>query len=317
MDKPPKLDTEAQEALEGINKFIDNIADEELKKNEENYKNELENNNEYYKVYSRKSSEDLGSSSSQKEKILQSNKFEKSNTLLGGNIGGACLVKIEGNGNGVLKPHTRFTEEEQIQYANQERAAYLISQFIGFDFVPLTVVKRLKNEKNSSVIASLQEFVEDASVAAEVDLSEVPQEELVKLAIFDVLILNDDRHPGNFLIKDNNIYAIDHGNAFDSNCIGIGMIRFSRYLKTEIHNTIIPDNIIKLLKNFKKWKQGQTILTHQLSELMDKEISKEYVRRIIDLTDCIGEDQIVNLTKFNNYQKSAHKRYIESLAKRA
>ena len=87
---------------------------------------------------------------SPKEKVLREGEFSL-RTNLGGGINETDFVRIEGDGSGVLK------KVREKGCANRERAAYLIDRFLGFNFVPPTV---LKGEREV-----LQEFVEDAETA--------------------------------------------------------------------------------------------------------------------------------------------------------
>ena len=120
-------------------------------------------------------------STSPKENILKENKFENSKKLFGGCVGDATFVKIENNGNGVFKPHLDYSDNERIQFINRERATYLVSQFIGFDFVPLTVVREMLDENGVKQIGSLQEFVNDSKSGYQYEEEKISINELLKL----------------------------------------------------------------------------------------------------------------------------------------
>src|SRR3990167_8413180 len=97
-------------------------------------------------------------------------------------------------GGGVFKPHTGYEDypEQKSDFISRERAAYLISRFLGFDFVPPTVIKVVNGKEGS-----LQEFIEDAQVGYEARHEDFLDGEMSKLRIFDSLIDNFDRHGGN------------------------------------------------------------------------------------------------------------------------
>ena len=94
--------------------------------------------------------------------------------------------------------------------ANREFAAYLISEELGFDCVPPTV---LRDGPFGYGMVQLWIDIDEAIDLAELyrrDLSE-----LRKLALFDAVINNTDRKIGHLLpISEDKIYGCDHGVTF-------------------------------------------------------------------------------------------------------
>lgn len=226
--------------------------------------------------------------SSSQEVILESRDFEKEGELLGGNIGDARFVKIRNDGGGVFKPYTFYEyESERKSFISRERAAYLISRFLGFDFVPPTIVKVVGGKEGS-----LQEFIEDAQVGREIKYEEIDQYEGAKLNIFDDLIVNIDRHGGNYLIKDGKIFAIDHG-------FTLGL----EDLKDDFYIVNIPSDIADKLRKFAESEEQKSILHDLLAELLDEAVAGQFLKRVTAFVESINEDYSFDSNKFGGLVK--------------
>ncbi|MDO8663247.1 MAG: hypothetical protein Q7K28_00180 [Candidatus Wildermuthbacteria bacterium] len=212
--------------------------------------------------------------SSPQEIVLESRDFEREGELLGGYIGGARFVKIRDDGGGVFKPHSRFESRRKSEFIARERAAYLISRFLGFDFVPPTIIKVVSDKEGS-----LQEFVEDARIGGEVEYDEIDPRERDKLRIFDYLIANTDRHGGNYLFKDGKIFAIDHGYTLSPE-------NFTDYFNISV--TEIPPDIAINLKRFVESEEQKSILRDLLTELLGKSVANKFIKRVIAFTKSIN-----------------------------
>lgn len=117
---------------------------------------------------------------------------------------GARLVRSESGTEGVWKP---FSNTE---YANghAEISAYKVSERLGLDTVPVTVEHTLNGQRGT-----LQLRVKDLA-----DGDRPGEGYRRKHALFDFLIGNWDRNPGNALLtKDGKSVAIDHGTGFTFN----------------------------------------------------------------------------------------------------
>jgi uncharacterized repeat protein (TIGR03843 family) len=89
----------------------------------------------------------------------------------------------------------------------REVAAYLVSQSLGLQCVPVTVLR-----DGPFGEGSVQHWIEDCE---EVGQRYAEQSEgLRKIALLDAVINNTDRKIGHLLYKDNYIYGCDHGVTF-------------------------------------------------------------------------------------------------------
>jgi uncharacterized repeat protein (TIGR03843 family) len=98
----------------------------------------------------------------------------------------------------------------------RERAAYLLSEALGWGFVPLTVIR----EEAPLGIGSLQWFIESDFQEHYFTLyGDAPEtrRELARIALFDYVANNTDRKSGHVLRGDDGrIWGIDHGLCFSS-----------------------------------------------------------------------------------------------------
>ncbi len=95
----------------------------------------------------------------------------------------------------------------------RERAAHLLSTWLGWDLVPATVVRA----DAPMGLGSLQWFVEGNQAEHHFTLvrDEAHHDALRRIAVFDVVTNNTDRKSGHVLLgEDGRIWAIDHGLCF-------------------------------------------------------------------------------------------------------
>lgn len=118
-------------------------------------------------------------------------------------------VDIKDDGAGIFK--SRFYKEKIISDTQNEKAAYIISKIVGFDFVPVTVLRNIDGQEGA-----LQEFIENTKLLDEVEQTQKIKDGLFKYWIFGHVIRNMDRHDYNVLIKNGEILSIDHEGSFDS-----------------------------------------------------------------------------------------------------
>ena len=148
----------------------------------------------------------------------------------------------------------------------KEVAAYELSKIIGLSYlVPPTVLKNY-----DKTTGSLQKWVEETKdwTWGWEEKPKVDKNELSDAKLFDMLILNKDRHPGNVLLKDGHIVLIDHGGTLtDSLYLDEGgLFREGFFVKN--HKTILLD----LIKNEQEVRK-------QLSNLLDnREIDSLFKR---------------------------------------
>lgn len=151
--------------------------------------------------------------------------------ILGGGVNNAALITFKkGSGNGA-KGVVKFQEGEywpsgmgdgsKFTAAQREKAAYQLSQEVGFGNVPYTTYRdvKLKTTKQpKSTKASVQEFIPNANTALDIQdnwRDVVKLDDLHESTVFDALAGSYDRHGGNFLIDGNSkLHLIDNGYSF-------------------------------------------------------------------------------------------------------
>lgn len=97
--------------------------------------------------------------------------------------------------------------------ARREVAAYLISEALGFQFVPFTT---LRNDGPFYGAGSLQQFIEFDPEYHYFNFSEADKQRLRPVVLFDLLANNADRKGSHILVEKNTnkLWAIDHGLCF-------------------------------------------------------------------------------------------------------
>lgn len=125
--------------------------------------------------------------------------------------------------------------------AGREVAAYLVSEALGFCFVPLTI---LRNGPFGH--GSLQQYIDHDPNQHYFTLGPADRRQLREVALFDLLINNADRKGGHVLLErpTRKLYLIDHGLCFHS----------EDKLRTVIWDfagEAIPPDLVAALKKFR------------------------------------------------------------------
>jgi hypothetical protein len=94
----------------------------------------------------------------------------------------------------------------------REYAAYLVSQALGWNFIPATVIR-----EGPHGIGSVQLYVEPEPNAHYFSFRDDHHDELKRIALFDLVTNNADRKAGHCLRgkRDGKIWGIDHGLTFN------------------------------------------------------------------------------------------------------
>ena len=93
---------------------------------------------------------------------------------------------------------------------HREYAAYLVSQALGWDFVPPTVIR-----DGPHGIGVIQHYIDHEPGINYFNLRESHPDELFRMAVFDCLVCNADRKGGHCINgRDGKIWSIDHGLTF-------------------------------------------------------------------------------------------------------
>jgi len=136
--------------------------------------------------------------------------------LLGSNY--SFLVKVRHEGQeipAIYKPargEQPLWDFPEASLAGREVAAYLVSQALGFGFVPLTVLRA----DGPFGPGSLQQFIEFDPNYHYFTFSESDRQRLRPVVLFDLLVNNADRKGSHLLIEKgtNKLWLIDHGLCF-------------------------------------------------------------------------------------------------------
>ncbi len=142
----------------------------------------------------------------------------------------------------------------------RETAAYLVSEALGFFFVPPTVIR-----DGPYGVGAVQLFIDHDP---EVHLFTIQQEggyesDLLRLAAFDCLINNADRKSGHCLRDSHGrLWMIDHGICFHQECK-------LRTVLWDFADELYPPYVLTALHTFKQWLDGaQKEVAHTLDVLL-------------------------------------------------
>ena len=93
---------------------------------------------------------------------------------------------------------------------NRERCSYIVSNFLGWNIVPPTVIRNGPHGEGS-----MQFCVHYDGESNYYTLKESYKDRMILIACFDLLVNNTDRKPGHcFRSTDGKIWGIDHGLTF-------------------------------------------------------------------------------------------------------
>jgi uncharacterized repeat protein (TIGR03843 family) len=141
--------------------------------------------------------------------------------------------------------------------AGREVSAFLVSQALGFGFVPLTILR-----DGPLGPGSLQQYIEHNPNLHYFSFKTADRDRLRPAALFDLLVNNADRKGGHILLQKRTraIYLIDHGLCFHS----------EDKLRTVIWDfagEVIPPALIAAMKNFHSLLH--TVLAADLQQYLD------------------------------------------------
>jgi len=201
---------------------------------------------------------------------------------IGRGVTNSSFIELKDDGKAVFKT----------VYFENERAAYLIDRFLGFNLTPPTAIRVLDGQ-----IGSAQEFIPNAKAFFEFDVSEINELEkshrleFMKMWIFDIIIGNEDRHGGNLICQGESIFAIDHGHSITihgSEFVNIIRVSYAGY--TSFFDEDIPLEIVQPIKNFLDTPKEQNILLELLTELYDHELASACIKRIRIIGELLIRD---------------------------
>jgi uncharacterized repeat protein (TIGR03843 family) len=95
----------------------------------------------------------------------------------------------------------------------REYAAYRLSNWLGWDLVPETIIR----EDGPYGVGTVQLYIEPEEETHYFSLRETHGDDLRRMALFDLIVNNADRKGGHlFKGKDGKVYGIDHGLTFNT-----------------------------------------------------------------------------------------------------
>lgn len=145
----------------------------------------------------------------------------------------------------------------------REYAAYLLALILGWDVVPLTIIR-----DGPHGVGSLQFFIDHDPHENYYTIKEQHPEQLKVICCFDLLANNADRKPGHCILdEDGKVWSIDHGLTFSADMK-------VRTVIWDFGDEPIPDELIEGVE----WLQGQLLdpkgrLKEMLQLLAQDEVS--------------------------------------------
>lgn len=160
--------------------------------------------------------------------------------------------------------------------AGREVAAYLVSEALGFGFVPLTVLR-----DGPFGPGSLQQYIDYNPNDHYFTFKPADRQRLRPVALFDLLVNNADRKGSHLLIqkRTRRLYAIDHGLCF----------HVEDKLRTVIWDFAgerIPDDLIAALQAFRR------TLRASLAPALRAYLSSEEISALASRLEALLEDPV-------------------------
>lgn len=146
--------------------------------------------------------------------------------------------------------------------AKRELAAYLVNRALGWDFVPVTVLR----EDAPFGPGSLQQFIEYDPNYQYFTFSQEDKQRLRPAALFDLMVNNADRKGSHIIIENDGgrIWLIDHGLCFHA----------EDKLRTVIWDFAgesIPSKLLSAIERFCADLSGTSDLRHTLEPYLSRE----------------------------------------------
>jgi uncharacterized repeat protein (TIGR03843 family) len=156
----------------------------------------------------------------------------------------------------------------------REYAAYVVSEVLGWDLVPPTVLR-----VGPHGLGSVQLFIDCDQEQHYFTLRGTHENEFRRMAVFDALLNNTDRKGGHCLVgRDDKIWAIDHGVTFHAD----------PKLRTVIWDFAgqrIPSKWISDLNRFRAQMQSDGAVARELEKLLAHDEIKALLARLTQLVE--------------------------------
>jgi uncharacterized repeat protein (TIGR03843 family) len=148
--------------------------------------------------------------------LLQGGEIEEVEGLIPWSSNYTFLVRVARDGDEVMAVYKPRRGERQLwdfpdgTLYQREMAAYLVSQALGWDFVPPTVVR-----DGPYGVGAVQLFIPHDPEEHYFTFGQQMRAQTKRIALFDLVINNADRKAGHCLLApDGHVWVIDHGICF-------------------------------------------------------------------------------------------------------
>ncbi|HVB97277.1 MAG TPA: SCO1664 family protein [Chloroflexota bacterium] len=160
----------------------------------------------------------------------------------------------------------------------REYASYVVSQALGWDFIPTTVIR-----DGPHGVGTFQIYVDPDPKADARRFHQTNERELMEIVLFDIFANNADRKLTHFLRgQDGKLWGIDHGLTFNVD-------PKLRTVVWEFCGDPIPNDVLSHLRDFLADKARLSALTGQLGELLERKEISIFLARL---------EQLVTRAKF-------------------
>jgi len=203
--------------------------------------------------------------------------------LLGSNY--TFLVKVRHEGQeipAIYKPargERPLWDFPEASLAGREVAAYLVSEALGFNFVPLTVLRA----DGPFGPGSLQQSIEYDPNYHYFTFSESDRQRLRPVALFDLLVNNADRKGSHLLIEKgtNKLWLIDHGLCFHAE-------DKLRTVLWEFAGEALPDELLATLRTLRSILAHSRSAPHApISTTLPSYLQPEELASLAARADCL------------------------------
>ena len=151
----------------------------------------------------------------------------------------------------------------------REYAAYLLSQILGWDFIPFTTIR-----EGPYGIGSVQEFVEHDPRQNYYTLDDGNADQLKVIACYDLVANSTDRKPNHLIMdSDGKLWSIDHGLTFHAD--------------TKIRTVIwdfcgekIPEHLLSGLRKLAEWLENPQGRLKELLEFLHPDEAEALRNRV-------------------------------------
>jgi hypothetical protein len=157
----------------------------------------------------------------------------------------------------------------------RERAAYLVSRALGWDFIPPTIIR-----DGPHGVGSVQLYIDPEPRADFFEYREQHAAELQRIALFDIIVNNADRKAGHCLkARDGRLWGIDHGLTFNT-------VLKLRTVIWDFAGQSVPVPLLRQLEGFRANPARVAALQTQLEQLLARQEVVAFFKRVEGVLEC-------------------------------